>query len=159
MLIALLSGPKTFKDVVALVSANAAARILKRLKTAGLVETSEERDYVFFFKTKRNPEKEKLSVAERKVYEAIPDVGTSAKKLAEKTRFSLRRTYWYLRRLKGKKLVFVRRAPKTYGLTAKGVRLASLLLGVQDLVEEVWNSSAQITNGEKTPKEKRNCYT
>ncbi|MEM2999438.1 MAG: hypothetical protein QXX34_02810 [Candidatus Bathyarchaeia archaeon] len=150
LLIALLSGPKTFKDMTAVVPANAAARILKRLKTVGLIETSEERDYVFFFKTKRNPEKEKLSIVEQKVYEAIPDVGASAKKLAEKTRFSLRRTYLYLRRLKGKKLVFVRKSPKTYGLTAKGARLASLLQEVQDLVEEVWSSSAQVANGENS---------
>lgn len=79
----MLPSPKTFKDLSPLASANAVTRILKRLKNSCLVETPEERNYVFLFKTKRKPEKENLSAAERKIYEAIPDAGIS-KKLAEK---------------------------------------------------------------------------
>lgn len=148
LLVTLLSGPKTFQDLTLLVPPNIASRVLKRLKTAELIKTPKERDYVFFFKSKRNPEKENFAATERKVYDAIPEEGISAKKLAEKTGLSTRRIYVCLRRLKGKKLVFVRKKPKTYELTAKGVKLASLLRRLQELVEEVWSSSEQIVKGE-----------
>ncbi|MCX8153783.1 MAG: hypothetical protein N3E52_05045 [Candidatus Bathyarchaeota archaeon] len=148
VLTALLSESKTFKELAAIISAKVATRVLKRLKTAGLIETPRDKYYVFFFKTKRNPEKETLSLTERKVYEAILEEGISAKKLADKTGLSLRRTYVCLRRLKGKKLVFVRRTPKTYGLTAAGAKLATLLRDLQNLVEEIWNTSTQVVKGE-----------
>ena len=59
----------------------------------------------------------------------------------------MRRTYKYLRGLKGKKLVFIRRTPKMYGLTGKGEKLASVLQGLQHLVEETWSSSEHLING------------
>jgi predicted transcriptional regulator len=150
LLSALLAGPKTFQEVEALISPKAASRVLKRLKTAGLMETPEERDYVFFFKSKRDPKKETLAVTERKVYSSIPEEGISAKKLAEKTGLSVRRIYKYLRGLKGKKLVFTRKTPKSYGLTVKGEKLASLLQDLQNLVKETWNSSEQVVNNENS---------
>jgi predicted transcriptional regulator len=150
LLDALLSGPKTFEDMEAFVSPKVASRILKRLKTMDLVETPKERDYVFFFRSKRDPNKETLSSTERKVYDNISEEGISAKKLAEKTGISQRRTYKYLRRLKGKKMVFARRTLKAYGLTDKGERLASLLHELHSLVEETWNFSEKIVNGEKS---------
>ena len=150
LLSALLSGPKTFQDVEAFISPKIAARILKRLKTADLIETPEERDYVFFFKSKRDPKKETFSSTERKVYANISEEGIPAKKLAEKTGISLRRTYKYLRGLKGKKLVFTRKTPKAYSLTDKGEKLASLLQELQKLVEEIWNSSEQVISSEKS---------
>ena len=150
LLNALLSGPKTFGDMKAFISPKVASRTLKRLKTAGLVETPKERDYVFFFRTKRDPNNETLSSTERKVYDNISTEGISAKKLAEKTGISLRRTYKHLRRLKGKKLVFIRRTPKVYGLTDKGERLASLLRQLQNLIEETWSFSEQLFNSEKS---------
>jgi len=150
LLKALLSGPKTFQDVEAFISPKIAPRVLKRLKTANLIETPEERDYVFFFKSKRDPNKETFSSTERKVYDNISEEGISAKKLAEKTGISLRRTYKYLRGLKGKKLVFTRKTPKAYSLTDKGEKLASLLNELQNLVEEIWNSSMQIVGNEKS---------
>jgi predicted transcriptional regulator/DNA-binding transcriptional ArsR family regulator len=150
LLEALLSGPKTLEDVKAFLSPKIASRILKRLKTAGLIETPMERDYVFFFKSKRDSSKESVSATERRVYDNISEEGISAKKLAEKTGISMRRTYKYLRRLKGKKLVFTRKTPKAYGLTDKGKRLASLLHELHNLVEETWNSSEQIINSHKS---------
>jgi len=150
LLSALLAGSKTFQEVEALISPKVVSRVLKRLKTAGLIETPEERDYVFFFKSRRDPKKETLSDTERKVYEGIPEKGISAKKLAEKTGLSIRRIYKYLRGLKGKKLVFTRKTPKTYGLTGKGKKLASLLQELQKLVEETWNSSEQVVSNEKS---------
>jgi predicted transcriptional regulator len=141
---ALLAGSKTFQEIETLISPKVASRVLKRLKTVGLIEVPEEREYVFFFKSKRDPKKETFSVTERKVYESIPEEGIVAKKLATKTGLSLRRIYKCLRGLKGKKLVFIRKTPKVYGLTAKGAKLASLLQELQSLVEETWNSSEQV---------------
>jgi predicted transcriptional regulator len=148
LLSALLSGPKTFQEVEAFISPKIAARILKRLKTAELIDTPEERDYVFFFKSKRDPNKETFSSTERKVYDNISEEGISAKKIAEKTGISLRRTYKYLRGLKGKKLVFTRKTPKAYSLTDKGAKLASILQELHNLVEEIWNSSEQVVSSE-----------
>jgi predicted transcriptional regulator/predicted DNA-binding ArsR family transcriptional regulator len=150
LLSALLSGPKTFQEVEELIPSKIASRVLKRLKKAGLIETPEERDYVFFFKSKRDPNKETFSLTERKVYDNIPEEGISAKKLADKAELSIRRIYKYLRGLKGKKLVFTRKTPKTYGLTAKGEKLASLVQELQNLVEETWNSSEQVVSSEKS---------
>jgi predicted transcriptional regulator len=147
---ALLAGAKTFHEVEELISPKTASRVLKRLKMGGLIETPEEKDYVFFFGSKRDPNKETFSVTERKVYDSIPDEGISAKKLAEKTELSIRRIYKYLRGLRGKKLVFTRKTPRTYGLTAEGEKLAFLLQELQDLVEEVWNSSEQVVSTEKS---------
>jgi predicted transcriptional regulator len=105
---------------------------------------------VFFFRSRRDPNKETFSLTERKVYDSLPEEGISAKKLVEETELSLRRIYKYLRGLKGKKLVFTRKTPKTYSLTAKGEKLGSLLQELQDLVEETWNSSEQVVSNEKS---------
>jgi predicted transcriptional regulator len=142
---ALSSQPKTFEDLEAYLSPKIASRILKRLKNVGLIETPGERDYVFFFQSKRDPKKESLGETEAKVYHKIPEEGISAKKLADKTGISLRRTYKYLRGLKGKKLIFTRKTPKLYHLTGKGEKLASLLKNLQGLVEEVWQSSWHVS--------------
>ena len=140
----LLSGPKTFEAIEALISPKIASRILKRLRSAGLIETPMERDYIFFFKSKRDPNKENFTLTERRIYDAIPNGGISAGKLAKETGLSIRRTYKYLRGLKGKKLVFIRKTPKAYGLTCKGEKLASVLQELQQIVEETWSSSEQV---------------
>jgi predicted transcriptional regulator len=140
---ALFDGPKTFEEIKHLVPSKIVSRILKRLKTTGLMETPEERDYIFFFRSKRDSAKEALTSTEAKVYQSIPDEGISAKKLAHRTDLSLRRTYKYVRGLKGKKLVFARKEPKTYALTDKGERLAWLLNELQRLVEETVNYSVE----------------
>ena len=131
LLRALLTGPKTFEEIEHLISSKIASRILKRLRSVGLIETPEDRDYIFFFKSKRDPEKETFTETERKVYDTIYEQGISAGKLAKETGLSIRRTYKYLRGLKGKKLVFIRRTPKAYGLTSKGENLASVMEGLQ----------------------------
>ncbi len=141
----LLSGPKTLEEIEAIVSSKTASRILKRLKTAGLIQTPAEREYVFFFKSKRDPSKETLSSTEKKVYDNISEEGISAKKLAEKTEISQRKTYKYIRSLKGKKLVFTRKTRRTYCLTDKGERLAWFLNELNKLVEETLTFSEQFT--------------
>jgi len=147
LLQSLLSGPKTFEAIEALISPKIASRILKRLRSAGLIETSMERDYIFFFKSKRDPDKENFTLTERRNYDAIPNEGISAGKLAKETGLSIRRTYKYLRGLKGKKLVFIRKTPKAYGLTCKGEKLASVLQELQQIDEETWSSSEQVMHG------------
>jgi predicted transcriptional regulator len=146
LLRALLSGPKTFEEIENLISAKIASRILKRLRSVGLIETPEERDYIFFFKSKRDPGKETFTDTERKVYESLIKEGISAGKLAKVTGLSMRRTYKYLRGLKGKKLVFIRKTPKAYGLTCKGEMLASVLQELQQIVNETWSSSQKVIN-------------
>lgn len=143
---ALLDGPKTFEDVQTVVSPKIASRILKRLKKADLIDTPDERDYVFFFKSKRDPSKEEFTETERKLYDSIPEEGISAGKLSKIADLSIRRTYKYLRGLKGKKLVFIRKTPKVYGLTCKGTMLASVLDGLHEVIEETRSSSHQIFN-------------
>src|SRR3989304_653496 len=75
---ALLSEPKTFEEMEACLPPKTASRILKRLKTVDLIEAPEDRDYVFFFQSKRDPGKETFAETEKKVYENIPSDGVSA---------------------------------------------------------------------------------
>jgi sugar-specific transcriptional regulator TrmB len=89
-------------------------------------------------------EKETLTETEHTVYQAIPEQGISAGKLSKETDISMRRIYKHLRALKGKKLVFLRCTPKVYGLTDKGQQLASVLEGLQQIIEETWSSSQQV---------------
>jgi DNA-binding HxlR family transcriptional regulator len=146
LLRALREGPKTFEDIQMLLSPKITSRILKRLRSVGLIETPKERDYIFFFKSKRDSTKETLTPTEKRVYEAIKAGGTSAGGLAKETGLSMRRTYKYLRGLKGKKLIFIRRTPKMYGLTEQGEKLAYVLDGLHQLVEETWSSSKHVFN-------------
>ncbi|MGA3289558.1 MAG: hypothetical protein ABSD42_04895 [Candidatus Bathyarchaeia archaeon] len=144
---ALLSGPKTFEGMSGLVSQKIVSRILRRLKKVDLVETPRERAYIFFFRSKRDSAKETLSSTESKVYNDVPNERISVQKLAEKTGLTTRTTYKYLRILKGKKLLFTRKMPKAYCLTAKGEKLALLLDELYTLVEETLSSSEQVFKG------------
>ncbi len=139
----LLTGPKTFEEVKECVPEKVVSRVLKRLRNCGLIETPEDRDYIFFFRSKRDRKKEQLTDTESKVYLNIPEEGVSAKRLTAKTGLSLRRTYKYLRGLKGKKLVFARKTPKTYGLSEKGERVAWLINEVTKLVDETLSFSEE----------------
>jgi DNA-binding HxlR family transcriptional regulator len=143
----LLSGPKTFEEIEAHTPPKIASRILKRLRSVGLIVTPTERDYIFFFRSKRDLSKETLTSTERQIYDKIASEGIPAGKIAKETGLSIRRIYKYLRGLKGKKLVFIRRTPKAYSLTCKGEMLASVLEGLQKIVEETWISSEHVMNG------------
>jgi len=145
LLQSLLSGPKTFEEIESVISPRIAPRTLKRLELASLVETPSVRDYVFFFRTRRDPNKEYLSSAQRKVYDEITTEGISAGRIEKRTGFSIRKTYKCLTCLKGKKLIFTRTTPKEYGLTWKGEKLASALEKLQLTVDDTWNSSQQVT--------------
>ena len=148
LLQSLLTGPKTFEDIEIVISQKNVARVLKRLSSAKLIASPKERDYIFLFKSKRDPNKETFTTTERKIYDALSDQGISVGNLAKKTELSARIIYRYLRCLKGKKLAFCRRTPKTYCLTCVGEKLASSMLVVQKIVEDSWDSSEIVV---KTP--------
>ena len=140
----LLSGPKKFEEIEALIPPKSTSRTLKRLRSTGLIETPIERDYVFFFKTIRDPSKETVNASERKVYDALELEGSSVGKLSRNSGLSPRRVYKCLKALKGKKLIFLRKTPKVYALTCKGEMLAWLLQEIQQVVEDTWMSSKQV---------------
>jgi predicted transcriptional regulator len=142
----LLDMSKTYKEFETVIPPKSVARVLSRLQKAKLVETTKENDYIFYFRTKRNPNIVKFSPTERKVYENIPMQGISAQKLAEKTHVSLRRTYKYLRRLRGKKAVFTRKKPKSYTLTTKGLQIAEVLKKIRNLALETLATASHVVN-------------
>jgi DNA-binding transcriptional ArsR family regulator len=146
----LLLGPKTFEEIELVVSPKNVSRTLNRLHSARLIKTTQQREYVFFFKTIRASEKETLRTSERRTYDAIASCdGISAGPLAEQTGYSIRVVYRCIRRLKGKKLVFIRRTPKAYHLTCKGEKLASVLNLLQQTVEDTLLSFQQATRTTK----------
>jgi len=146
----LLNAPKAFKDLKSVIPAKSVARILSRLQRTKLIETTKEKDYVFYFRTKRDQKKAKFSPTERRVYESITMGGISARKLAEKARISLRRTYKYLRKLKVKKMVFARKSPKSYTLTVKGFQVATLLQNIHNLAVEILATATQLVKDKET---------
>jgi predicted transcriptional regulator len=140
----LLGEPQTFEDLKDVIPAKSVARVLSRLQSTELIETTNEKDYVFYFRTRRDPEKTKFCQTEGRVYESIPVEGVSARKLADSAGISLRRTYKYLRKLKGKKMVFTRKNPKLYALTAKGVEVSIMLQNIRNLVTEILEAAAHL---------------
>ena len=142
----LLDKPKTYEDFEGVIRAKSVARVLSRLQKAKLIETAKENDYIFYFRTKRDSNSINFSPTERMFYDNIPIDGISARKLAEKTSISLRRTYKYLRRLKGKKMVFAKKKPKSYALTVKGLQVAEMLKGIRNLTLETLATASHITN-------------
>ena len=55
LLQAMQTGPKTFEEIEAVIPPIITPRTLKRLEQSRFIETPIDRDYVFFFKTKRDP--------------------------------------------------------------------------------------------------------
>lgn len=151
----LLAGPLTHEGVEKIIPGNSSARVLSRLQKADLVETSNDRDYVFFFATKRDPNGSDLSPTERRVYERLRKEGISARKLASEAKISVRRTYKYLRKLKGRKLVFVRRKPNSYMITAKGIKTARMLKEVHDTTVEAVSSAVRLVEKERRVDEEK----
>lgn len=144
---ALFEGPKAYDELKLLVSSESLKRVVARLLNAGLVTKNGENNYVYYFKTKRPMGMETLSSTEKRVYESISDEGITGEKLAEKTGITLRRTYKYVRKLKGKKLVFKRICPKTFGLTKDGVKVAVFLAKLCALVKEFAEVSVGLGTG------------
>ena len=137
----LKGGPKTYAGLLDSMTRRSLSRSLKRLTENRLVTKSKIPDYVFYFRTKKVPKKS-FSPTEKKVYEAIPEVGTSARELSEKVGINLRRTYKYLRRLRKRRLVFTRKKPKTYELTSSGTELTNFLEETANLVSDAYKAVA-----------------
>jgi predicted transcriptional regulator len=144
----LMKGPRTYERLRGIIPAKSVARVFSRLQRAALAETSAEKDYVFFFKTKRNPNGSDSSPTEKRVYERIAREGISARKLAREVGISLRRTYKYLRKLKGKKLVFTRKRPASYSITARGIEIGTMLEIVHNLAAEALTATAHLVEDE-----------
>jgi len=120
----LLHGTRTYEELVK--SVPSLSRVLKRLQEEGLIAKRQSVDHVFYFQTKRNFGG-KLSPTERRVLEAISEVGVPARKLSKRVGITLRRTYKYLRRLGEMRLVFTKNMPRTYELTKSGEEVARFL--------------------------------
>jgi len=142
---ALSESPETYEELKFLIPTESLSRVLKRLQEANLITKDHENSYIFYFRTKRNPQQERLSPTEKRVYEDIPEEGIAAKKLADKTNISLRRTYKYLRKLRGKKLAFKRKRAKTYALTKEGTQVGELFEKMHVLLIEFALASAEFT--------------
>lgn len=136
----LKDGPKSHADLARSVTQKSLSRSLKRLIENGLATKSKTLDYVFYFRTKKVPKKA-FSPTEKKIYEIIPDVGISARELSKEIGINLRRTYKYLRRLRKRRLVFTRKKPRTYELTASGIELANFLEETAKLVSDTSRAS------------------
>lgn len=137
----LKDGPKSYANLVESLTQKSLSRSLKRLTENGLVTKSKNPEYIFYFRTKKVPKKP-FSPTEKKVYETIPEVGTSARELSKKADINLRRTYKYLRKLRKRRLVFTRKKPRTYELTPSGVELANFLEETANLVLDASKASA-----------------
>jgi predicted transcriptional regulator len=151
----LLDRSRTYEDMRKVIPVKSVGRVLSRLQKSTLVQTSKEKNYIFFFRTRRNAFLERLSPTEYRVYRDIPDEGIYAGKLSGRSGISLRRTYKYVRKLKGKKLVFDRRKPLTYSLTDRGVRVASMLKNLRNLIAETREATRRflkdkVTSGSST---------
>jgi hypothetical protein len=133
---ALLEEPKTYEELKLLVPNESLKRVIARLLKTNLVTKNGNNNYVYYFRTKRPMEMEKLSSTEKRVYEGILDEGITGEQLAEKAGITLRRTYKYMRKLKGKKLAFKRERPKTFSLTEEGVKMAVFLGKLCAVVKE-----------------------
>lgn len=146
----LLDRPRTNEDMRKVIPVKSVGRVLSRLQKSTLVQTNNEKNYIFFFRTRRNAFLERLSPTEDRVYQDIPDEGIYAGKLSNRSGISLRRTYKYVRKLKGKKLVFERRKPLTYSLTDRGVKVASMLRNLRNLITETQDATRRFLKDKGT---------
>jgi predicted transcriptional regulator len=140
----LMEGPKTHEDLEKIIPQKNLTRVLSRLQKAQFISVITEKDYIFFFRTKRDPNISELSQTEKRVYDAIPEGGISARKLAREAGICVRKTYKYLRRLKGKKLVFTRKKPPMYTISARGARTGKILEDLRHLVADVLTASSRL---------------
>lgn len=123
----LLDGKKTHADLLRRIYARNLSRTIRRLLERKLVSRSAFTDRVFYFRTKRATQLERLSPTQKRICEVIPEAGISARALSKEVGINMRRTYKYLRNLRGKKLVFRRQIPIHYDLTTKGRTTAEFL--------------------------------
>ena len=85
----LIEKSRTYKELKQFIPAKSVARVLQRLQKSGLIYAPKERDYIFYFKTRRDPSKLELSPTERRVYEKIRLMGFQPESLQRKRIFRL----------------------------------------------------------------------
>lgn len=130
------TGAKTRRDFKQLVNTTSLSRTLNRLLKLHLIQNNSPSDRIFYFRTKRPTYMENISPTQKRICIAIPQVGISARDLSRSVGVNLRRTYKYLRNLRGKKLVFRRETPREFKLTEKGRRVAEFLIEIAQVEEE-----------------------
>jgi DNA-binding HxlR family transcriptional regulator len=123
----LLDGAKTRSVLLEIVPAKSLSRTLKRLEEHKLIVNNSPSDHVFYFRTKRAVSFERLSPTQKRICDLIPQAGISARDLSKVADINLRRTYKYLRGLRGKKLLFRRNVLIRYELTVDGRVMAEFL--------------------------------
>ncbi|MCW4051582.1 MAG: hypothetical protein NWE78_00040 [Candidatus Bathyarchaeota archaeon] len=123
----LLVDPKTRSELLRIVPPKSLARTLKRLKESDLISNDSQSDHILYFRTKRELCMESLSPTQESICSAIPEDGISARSLSRTVGINLRRTYKYLRNLRGKKLLFRRKVRHDYHLTEIGQTTAKFL--------------------------------
>ena len=123
----LINSPKTREELLKVAPTKSMSRTVKRLQMRNLIVNNSDSDRIFYFRTKRSPDLERLTSTQKRLHEAIPQAGISARPLSKATNVNLRRVYKYLRNLRGKKLVFRREMPLHYELTATGRNVAQFL--------------------------------
>jgi predicted transcriptional regulator len=121
----LLASSKARDELLQIASAKSMSRTL--------VQDTSPSDRVFYFPTKRASSLEMLSPTQKRLHDAIPQAGISARGLSRAGAISLRRVYKYLRNLRGKKLVFRRDIPPRYELTERGQAVACFLEEVTEI--------------------------
>jgi len=126
----LLDGAKTRGELLEVAPAKSLSRTLKRLQERRLIANDSPSDRVFYFRSKRALSLEQLSPTQKRICDLIPQAGISAHDLSEVAGINLRRTYRYLRSLRGRKLVFRRNVPIRYELTVWGRTTAEFLVEV-----------------------------
>ncbi len=129
----LLAGPKTRSDLVKMVPPKSLSRTLKRLRESGVISNDFPSDHVLYFRTKRALSMERLSPTQKSICHAIPETGISARSLSKTVGINLRRTYKYLRSLRGKKLLFRRKLRHEYDLTETGRTTAKFLEAIASI--------------------------
>jgi len=121
-----LRKPKTFSELATHVPPKSLSRTLMRLRARGLLVKGPRTDNVFYHRVKGKP-RMRLSPTEKRVFDAIPQLGISVRQLSKVVGINLRRTFKYLRRLREKKLVFALKVHRTYELTVQGREIMNIL--------------------------------
>jgi len=129
----LLEGAKTRDELFHSVLTNSLSRILKRLLKLNLIHSDSPSDRIFYFRTKRPTHMDHISPTQKKICASIPQAGISTRALSKLIGINLRRTYKYLRNLRGKKLVFRREVPHEFQLTEKGRKIAKFLEEIAEI--------------------------
>jgi predicted transcriptional regulator len=109
-----------------------------RLRAKRLLAERADSHYVFYHRAKGRP-KMRLSPTEKRVFDAIPQIGIPAHSLPGIVGINLRRTYKYLRKLREKKLVFALKTKRTYELTAQGREILKIIDQIEKLAASSLN--------------------